>query len=138
MGCCGIAIGVNASPLPVLSPDSTEQLISTVTITVDDADDVVRLMASIWSEIQSSTVNSTPLRGNTMTYYIIRTSDNASIRVVEDTDFDELTTTFTAFDTPGAGTFTYNLFGRILRSTVPVQTESIRSVDFTAEELSLN
>ncbi|MDN4608316.1 hypothetical protein [Sporosarcina highlanderae] len=137
-GCCGISLGVNANPLPVLNPNGMERLISTVTITVNDADDVVRLMASIWAEIEASTVNSVPLRGNTMVYSIVRTSDNALIRRVEDTDFDELTTTFTAFDTPGRGTFTYRLLGRILRSTVPVQTESIRSVEFTAEELSVN
>lgn len=138
MECCGISLGVNVNPLPELNPDGTQQLISSVTITVNDADDVVRLMASISSATQSSTVNSNPLRGNTMLYSIVRTSDNTVVRSVEDTDFDELVTTFTAFDQPGAGTFTYNLLGRILRSTSPAQTEFISTVDFTAEELSVN
>lgn len=133
--CCGIVLGENAAPLPSLPADGTRELLSAVTITVTDPADVVRFTASIWSATQSSTVLSVPLRGNVILYSIVRASDDEFVRNVENTDFDELTTTFTAFDEPGAGTFTYYLFGSVSRSTEPVQSESILSVDFTAEEL---
>ena len=135
--CCGIALGTNSSPLPTLPADDTLELLSTVTITVNDPTDTVRFMASIWSQTSSSTVLSTPLRGNVVQYFIIRIPEDVEIKEVMNTDFDEMTTTFTAFDEPGAGTFIYGLFGRVVRSTTPVQAENIISVDFTAEELSL-
>ena len=100
--CCGIAIGVN-STLPDLPASGAEQLISTVTITVNDADDVVRLMATIWSETENSEVTDATLRGNTVLFRIVRTSDNLEIARVKNTDFDEMVTTFIAFDQPGVG-----------------------------------
>ncbi|MFC9542742.1 hypothetical protein ACFTQ7_23180 [Lysinibacillus sp. NPDC056959] len=132
--CCGIALGVNSSPTLSLNEDA--ELISTVTITVNDSDNIVRLLPSIWSATSSSLVTDPTLRGNTVEFFIIRTSDNAVIRLVFNTNFDEMVTTFTALDQPGAGTFTYNLFGRLIRSTTPVQSEVISSVNFTAEQLS--
>ncbi|MBS4207358.1 hypothetical protein [Bacillus sp. FJAT-50079] len=135
--CCGIALGTNYSPLPSLPSDGTSAILSTVTITVHEPTDTVRLMASIWSQTSSSTVLTSPLRGNTVQYLIVRTSNNATIRNVLDTDFDEMTTTFTAFDQPGVGTYTYNLVGSISRSTAPAQNEVVLSVNFTAEELNV-
>jgi len=134
--CCRIASGVNSNPFPEISIGATV-LISTVTITVNDSASVVRLLPSIWSETSSSDVTDPTLSGNTVQFSIIRTSDNAVIRSVRNTNFDEMVTTFTALDQPGAGTFTYNLFGSLLRSTAPVQSEVIKSVNFTAEQLSV-
>lgn len=131
--CCGIAVGVN-EPNVVITTGI--ELLSTVTITVSNPNDVVRLMVSIESFNPNSAVNST-LVGNLLEYVIRRDSD--VIRSVSDTDFDGVTTTFTALDIPGAGTFTYTLEGDITRSAAAAgtQEEDILSVVFTAEELSL-
>ncbi|MEH7121649.1 hypothetical protein V7127_00225 [Bacillus sp. JJ1773] len=47
--CYGIALGVNNNPLPSLPSDGTQELLSTVTITVKSPDGFVRLMPSIRS-----------------------------------------------------------------------------------------
>ncbi|WP_454871121.1 NTTRR-F1 domain [Priestia megaterium] len=130
-------VGTNASPLPILT-NLTFLPLSTVTITTDNPGDTVKLTASIHSATSSSTVTSNPLQGNTVSYRIRRISPNQTIRTVQDTDFDELTTDFTALDNPGVGTFTYVLEGNLERSTAPVQTEPIQSVVFTAEEIGPN
>ncbi|MBS4220726.1 hypothetical protein KHA96_20720 [Bacillus sp. FJAT-49711] len=135
--CCGISLGNNSSPLPTLPSDGTGMLISTVTVTVNEPSDAVGLIVSIWSDTSSSTVVGTPLQANVIRFNITRTSDNFMVRDVQNTDFDEMTTTFTAIDMPGTGTFTYTLFGNIVRSTSPGQNENILDVTLTAETLNI-
>ncbi|MBK5480826.1 hypothetical protein JFV29_02555 [Peribacillus sp. TH16] len=132
-------VGLNTTPFPTLvSLNPLPEVLSTVTITIDDPGDTVRLMASIQSITSASSVNSSPLRANVIAYRIRRTAPNLIIRSVQDTDFDSLTTAFTTLDNPGSGTFTYVLEGLLINSTIPVQNEFIISVVFTAEEIEPN
>lgn len=130
-------VGTNTSPFSNLI-DTTPITLSTVTITTDNPGDTVKLTASINSETQLSVVSSPPFQGNVVEYSIRRITPSQNIETVQDTDFDELTTTFIALDNPGVGTFTYVLEGSLLRSTPPEQFERIKGVVFVAEEIGPN
>ncbi len=135
--CCGITIGESIPfvELPSIESGGEEQTLATVTVAVIDSVHTVRLMASIPSSTFSSTVNTSPLQGNTVVYEV-RREDNSSVISVFNTDFDLMQTTFIAFDNPGQGTFTYTLVGRIIRET-SAQGEVVYDYFFTAEELVL-
>lgn len=135
-----LTIGVNVVPHPVLTLSRTFFTLSTLTMTIDDPGDTVRFIATIYSVTSGSSVNSSPLSGNVVQYQIRRVAPAATIISFRNTDFDELTTTFTAFDNPGVGTFTYILEAILVRVTTPPGTniEIINNVIFTAEEIEPN
>ncbi|MEH6943799.1 hypothetical protein [Bacillus sp. JJ722] len=134
-------IGNNVSPLPTLSPPAmnppTFLPLSTLTIKLDDASDTVRFLASIGSDTTNSTIFNNPLLGTVVEYQIIEVGSNRLVARFLNTDFDEATTTFTAFDMPGCGTFTYRLQAALVRNNDNTG-EAILRVVFTAEEIEAN
>ncbi|WP_303660291.1 exosporium leader peptide-containing protein [Bacillus cereus] len=131
-----LVLGINANPFPNLSIDDLgPEVLSTVTITIDDPNNIVKLTASISSITSRSDVLSDPLQATRIEYTIKKVAPNIEIRNVSDTDLDCATTTFIALDTPGAGTFTYILDGLLSSSSFPPQSENILSIIFTAEEI---
>ncbi|MCD4647392.1 hypothetical protein AR454_09695 [Bacillus mycoides] len=132
-------VGVNSASLPNLTSPIFVPL-STVSITINSPNDIIRFMATIQSQTLFSSVSSTPLNGTVVGFRIRRIAPAATIQSVQNTDFDELTTTFTAFNKPGVGTFFYVLEGNLVRRTNPPNTliEGIVSVILTAEEIALN
>lgn len=132
-------VGVNTALLPDLTT-STFVPLSTVSITINNPNDIIRFMATIYSQTVFSTVSSNPPNATVIGFRIRRIAPAATIQSVQNTDFDELTTTFTAFDKPGVGTFLYILEGNLVRRTNPPNTnsEDILSVILTAEEIAPN
>ncbi|WP_329761802.1 exosporium leader peptide-containing protein [Bacillus nitratireducens] len=129
-------VGVNGM-LPLTFTSPTVGTLSTLTITIDDPGDTVRFFATIQSETTGSSVNSVPLSGTVIQYQIRRVAPFAIFSIVQNTDFDELISTFTAFDNPGVGTFTYVLEASLIRATAG-NTERVTGVTFTAEEIEPN
>jgi hypothetical protein len=124
--CCGIVIAENNSPI-ILSSNGESQTLATLTITVIDPASTVRLMASVAS-------GHSLFEGQTRIVFEIRRADNSIVRILANSDVDNMTTTFFAFDNPGQGTFTYTLRARNIFSTID---EFVESSIFTAEELSV-
>lgn len=133
-------IGNNVSPLPTLSAPAmnppTFLPLSTLTIKLDEASDTVRFLASIGSDTTNSSIL-TPLSGTVVEYQIIEVGSNRLVARFLNTDFDETTTTFTAIDMPGRGTFTYRLQAALVRNNGNTG-EAILRVVFTAEEIEAN
>ncbi len=123
--CCGIVIDENNSQID-MPPGGPEQTLATVTITVNDPASTVRLMASVYSGHLAE--------GQNRVVFRIRRADNSIVRSLANNDFDQMTTTFFAFDNPGQGTFTYTL---VASNNFADTTEIVFSSIFTAEELSV-
>ncbi|WP_052343556.1 hypothetical protein [Bacillus massiliigorillae] len=131
-------VGTNNSPLPTLFQPATSPPtflpLSTLNITLDEASDKVRFLASISSETNNSTVLSNPLSGTLFRFQIVEVATNRIVATYSNTDFDFATTTFTAVDQPGIGTFTYRLQAALVRAA-DATAEIILGVVFTAEEV---
>ncbi|MDQ1147737.1 adenine-specific DNA methylase [Bacillus sp. SORGH_AS 510] len=140
---CGLlhqfVVGTNADPLPELPSKGGAGFttLSTLTIAIDDPLDTVRFIATIEANNLGSSVEG-PL-AQRLEYQIRRVAPAGLIINVLDTNIDFVTTTFTAFDRPGVGFFTYVLEGKVSGSnTGNDSNEEIIDVVFTAEEIENN
>ncbi|MFB8329774.1 exosporium leader peptide-containing protein [Bacillus wiedmannii] len=135
-----VTVGTNVTPLPTLSTLDLLVPLSQLTITIDVPGNTVRFIVTINSGTTFSSVSSNPLDGTLVSYRIDRVAPPIAVSGAANTDFDFTTTTFTAFDNPGVGTFTYVLSASLIRVTTPPGTnnERITNVVFTAEEITPN
>ncbi|WMS84143.1 exosporium leader peptide-containing protein [Bacillus wiedmannii] len=135
-----VTVGINVTPLPTLSTLDLLVPLSQLTITIDVPGNTVRFIVTINSGTTFSSVSSNPLDGTLVSYRIDRVAPPIAVSGAANTDFDFTTTTFTAFDNPGVGTFTYVLSANLIRVTTPPGTnnERITNVVFTAEEITPN
>ena len=128
------AIGTNTAPLPVLTT-TVPAVLSTVSVRITDPASFVRLEATILSSTTASSVTTAPLDATLFNFTIRRVTPAIVLQTVSNTDIDSTTTTFTALDQPGVGTFTYVLEGLLVSSTTGTNAEAINNVLFTAEEI---
>ena len=132
-------VGTNAAPLPELPSTGGADFttLSTLTVAIDDPLDTVRFIATIEANNLGSSVSG-PL-AQRLEYQIRRVTPEVVVINVLDTNIDFVTTTFTAFDRPGVGFFTYVLEGKVSGSAEGNDSnEQIIDVVFTAEEIENN